>query len=44
MRLAFTYLASHFGLDLLDTETVDSIMAYIEEHQDALVGLTEEKG
>ena len=42
ISFAFAYLASHFGLDLLDAETVNSLMEYVEDHQDLLLELTEE--
>jgi len=36
---AFAYLASHFGLDLLDADAVNALMEYVEEHQDELLSL-----
>ena len=37
---AFAYLASHFGLGLLDGETVNAVMEYIEEHRDEFLTLS----
>ena len=42
LAFAFAYFASHFGLDLLDTETVNRLMEYVEEHQWTLLQLTED--
>ena len=41
LAFAFSYLASHFGLDLLDERTVDAVMTFVENHEDKLVKLTE---
>lgn len=41
LAFAFAYLTSHFGLDLLYAEAVNRLMEYVEEHQRALVKLTE---
>ena len=35
-RVAFTYLTSHFALDLLTEQQVAELMDYIESHPDAL--------
>jgi len=39
IAFAFAYLASHFGLDLLDADAVSTLMEYVEEHQDKLLSL-----
>jgi len=39
IAFAFAYLASHFGLDLLDGDAVSALMEYVEEHQDKLMSL-----
>jgi len=39
LAFAFAYLASHFGLDLLEPEEVGTIMEYREEHEDRLLAL-----
>lgn len=39
IAFALAYLASHFGLDLLDAGTVNALMEYVEEHEDELVAL-----
>ena len=39
IAFAFAYLASHFGLDLLDADAVSALMEYVEEHQDKLLSL-----
>jgi hypothetical protein len=36
VAFAFTYLASHFALDLLTEQQVAELMDYIESHPDAL--------
>jgi hypothetical protein len=36
VAFAFTYLASHFALDLLTEQEVAQLMDYIESHPDAL--------
>jgi hypothetical protein len=36
VAFAFTYLASHFALDLLSEEQVGELMDYIESHPEAL--------
>lgn len=41
IAFAFAYLASHFGLDLLDGEAVNELMEYIEQHQERLLALAE---
>ena len=40
IAFAFAYLASHFGLDLLDGDAVGVLMDYVAEHQDKLLSLT----
>lgn len=40
LAFAFCYLASHFGLDLLDEETVGAVMDHIEKHGNALIAAT----
>jgi len=39
IAFAFAYLASHFGLDLLDVDAVNTLMDYVDEHQDELLSL-----
>jgi hypothetical protein len=39
---AFSYLASHFGLELVDEKAVDEIMGYIEDNRETLLTLTQE--
>ena len=39
IAFAFVYLASHFGLDLLDGDAVSALMEYVEEHPDQLLTL-----
>lgn len=39
VAFAFAYLASHFGLGLLDADAVSALMEYVEEHQDKLLSL-----
>ncbi len=39
LGFAFAYLASHFGLDLLDTDEVEEIMEFVEQHRDDLARL-----
>lgn len=41
MAFAFTYLAGHFGLGLLESETVNSIMEFIERKEEKLLQMTE---
>ena len=40
MAFAFCYLASHFGLDLVDKHTLSEAMGYIESKMDYLVKIT----
>ena len=40
MAFAFCYLASHFGLDLVDKNTLSEAMGYIESKLDYLIKLT----
>jgi len=40
LAFAFAYLASHFGLDLLDERQVEAVMEYIEQNQAKLLALT----
>ena len=42
VAFAFAYLASHFGLDLLDAGQVEGIMGYVEAHQERLAEMTDE--
>jgi hypothetical protein len=42
IAFAFTYLASHFGLDLLDAQQVEEIMGYVEINEGRLVEMTKE--
>lgn len=42
MAFAFSYLASHFGLDILDAETVTEIMDHLEQNQERLLELTQD--
>jgi len=39
LSFAFCYLASHLGLDILDEETIVSLMEYIEKEQKTLIYL-----
>lgn len=41
IAFAFAYLASHFGLGLLASETVNLIMEFIESKQKEFLGMTE---
>ena len=41
MTFAFCYLASHFGLDLLDEDKTSEILGYLEENLERLVTMTE---
>ncbi len=40
MAFAFCYLASHFGLDLVDKNTLSEAMGYIESRLDYLIKIT----
>ena len=40
MAFAFCYLASHFGLDLVDKNTLSEAMGYIESKLDYLIKIT----
>ena len=40
LAFAFAYLASHFGLDLLDEQQVEAVMEYVEQNQAELLALT----
>jgi hypothetical protein len=40
ISFAFCYLASHFGLDLVDEDLVNSVMEFIVGHQGDLVART----
>lgn len=40
MAFAFCYLASHFGLELVDTNTLSEVMGYIESRSDYLIKKT----
>ncbi len=40
MAFAFCYLASHFGLDLVDNDTLSEAMGYIESKLDYLIKIT----
>jgi len=40
MAFAFCYLASHFGLELFDTNTLSEVMGYIESRSDYLIKIT----
>ena len=40
MAFAFCYLASHFGFDLVDNNTLSEVMGYIESRSDYLVKIT----
>ena len=40
MAFAFCYLASHFGLELVDTNTLSEVMGYIESRSDYLIKIT----
>lgn len=42
LAFAFAYLASHFGLDILDADEINVLMEYIEQNQAKLLELTEE--
>ena len=37
VAFAFTYLAAHFGLGLVDEQTFESVMGYVEDNADRLV-------
>lgn len=41
LAFAFAYLASHFGLDLMDAAQVEEIMVFVETNQERLVEMTE---
>ena len=40
IAFAFAYLASHFGLDLLDEQQVEAVMEYVEQNKAELLALT----
>ena len=40
LAFAFMYLASHFGLDMLDEQQVDAVMQYVEQNAARLIALT----
>ena len=40
LAFAFAYLASHFGLDLLDEQQVEAVMEYVEQNKAELLALT----
>lgn len=40
MSFAFCYLASHFGLDLIDESTLSKIMELVESRLDDLIDMT----
>jgi len=39
LGFAFAYLASHLGLDLLDTDEIGEIMEFVEQHREDLARL-----
>lgn len=41
MSFAYCYLASHFGLDLLDESSLSEVMNYIENNSDRLLEMTQ---
>jgi len=41
LGFAFAYLASHFGLDLLDSDEVGEIMEFVEQHREDLARLVD---
>lgn len=41
MAFAFSYMASHYGLDIVDDEMVSRVMDYLEVHLDELTDKTE---
>lgn len=41
LGFAFAYLASHLGLDLLDTDEVGAIMEFVEQHREDLARLVD---
>ena len=41
LAFSFAYLASHFGLDLLDTNEVGEIMEFVEQHREDLARLVD---
>jgi hypothetical protein len=44
IAFAFCYLASHYGLDLVGEEVVDSVMEYLEREKQALAAETSSSG
>jgi hypothetical protein len=40
MSFAFSYIASHYGLDLMDENMSTKLLEYIEENLDQLINLT----
>ena len=40
VAFAFCYLASHYGLDLVDETLFDSVMEFIESEKNTLIKLT----
>jgi len=43
VAFAFCYIASHFGLGLIDEATASEVLDHIAEHADALARRTDEK-
>ena len=44
MAFAISYLASHFGLEILDADTITGIMEHLEDDQQLLLELVREMG
>ena len=44
LAFAFSYLASHIGLEILDPQVVATIMKHVENNRDALLEMTRRSG
>ena len=43
ISFAFCYLASHFGLGIVDESLVTEVMGYIEDNKETIIAMTEGK-
>ena len=43
MSFAFSYIASHFGLDIIGENKCSDILDYVEQNIDLLIGLTKQE-
>ena len=43
ISFAFCYLASHFGLGILDESIITDVMDYVENNKETIIKMTEDK-